>query len=893
MDVIIEVQCFRDSNDTYVIKEVAIVGINEAFVGHWILAPEYSFVELNEKSRRINNWLSLNYHGIEWYDGETNPKYFYPRLREITSHVRNFMTNGKEKASYLQNLLARNVYNLENISPTSNDLSPSERIKGCSFHTFRKHRRYHCALRDVYKLKHWFIEQSQINIRKRDNIYVTRCLSSKIDEEDRENSYSDKSGSEQSPVKEEENETNTELEHSVEPSVTITIALPERIITGDEKWIVYNNINRKRSWSKHEPAQTVSKVELHQKKIMLSIWWDYKSVMYFEMLPSNQTINSDVDCQQLMKLEEAIKEKRPELANRKGIVFHHDNARPHTSLATRTKLLELGWEVRFTAKEEKTGGIGKCSPRNVSLDIKPGSLPFVRPDGSKIAAKLMKRRRRCYSLEMQSNKNQYMIKIEAPPAGDWYIIAFRSWTDPDSGKIKQQGLGVSCETVLDAEMFVELPSTTLLVDPRLEHKLQLNDTSDSAVIQFYVPDVYLMESSLVLSSSCSEDCNITVHVTAGDNLVNILLNSTQTSLFFKPYANSFHYITLRLLSGNMSNIIVRLINQVIFDQVTPVELTRKSFPEFFLFDYEHLYGNDTKPQPFNVTADILSVFNFKIGRVYDVGGTITLGFKLVDINEKYKNIVLIACISLGHYSNITSGGACERVHGITTADVYVNITGPAYIHVPFPEEGTWYVSMRAFCSEETTDSNICPCGQMCLRGDTACNTCDCLSRCPVQVESIVASSPCIEGRCNDHGKCMHYMSGGFVFSACHCTGGYRGFDCADDAYVLTHSAGAIVLAMGAEMDRTALWVFLLPAVTGSAMIGLFWGYRCRRKQTIRYPSRPYRTIYFPAGLLLVSLGLVSYAFLQTRKNYYLVHSLWHICVAIGVILLLPKRQYMK
>ncbi|KAL6418273.1 hypothetical protein ACFW04_012229 [Cataglyphis niger] len=58
-----------------------------------------------------------------------------------------------------------------------------------------------------------------------------------------------------------------------------------------------------------------------------------------------QTINSDVYCQQFMKLEEAIKEKRPELANRKGIVFHHDNARSHTSLATRTKLLELGWEV--------------------------------------------------------------------------------------------------------------------------------------------------------------------------------------------------------------------------------------------------------------------------------------------------------------------------------------------------------------------------------------------------------------------------------------------------------------------------------------------------------------------------------------------------------------------
>ena len=46
-----------------------------------------------------------------------------------------------------------------------------------------------------------------------------------------------------------------------------------------------------------------------------------------------------------MKLEEATKEKSPELANRKGIVFYHDNAKPHISLATRTKLLELGWEV--------------------------------------------------------------------------------------------------------------------------------------------------------------------------------------------------------------------------------------------------------------------------------------------------------------------------------------------------------------------------------------------------------------------------------------------------------------------------------------------------------------------------------------------------------------------
>ena len=119
-----------------------------------------------------------------------------------------------------------------------------------------------------------------------------------------------------------------------------------RIITGDEKWVVYNNVVRKRSWSKRdEPAQSASKADIHQKEVMLSVWWDFKGIIHLELLPRNQTINSNVYCRQLIKLDKEIKEKRPELATRKGVVFHQDNARPHTSLVTRKKLLKLGWEV--------------------------------------------------------------------------------------------------------------------------------------------------------------------------------------------------------------------------------------------------------------------------------------------------------------------------------------------------------------------------------------------------------------------------------------------------------------------------------------------------------------------------------------------------------------------
>ncbi|GFU24600.1 histone-lysine N-methyltransferase SETMAR [Trichonephila clavipes] len=94
----------------------------------------------------------------------------------------------------------------------------------------------------------------------------------------------------------------------------------KRIITGDEKG---------HGAKKDEPAQTISKVDIHQKKL----------------LPDNTAINSEVNCHQLDKLNDALQQKRSELINRKGVVFHQDNARPHTSLVTRQKLLQLEWDT--------------------------------------------------------------------------------------------------------------------------------------------------------------------------------------------------------------------------------------------------------------------------------------------------------------------------------------------------------------------------------------------------------------------------------------------------------------------------------------------------------------------------------------------------------------------
>lgn len=296
-------------------------------------------------------------------------------------------------------------------------------------------------------------------------------------------------------------------------------------------------------------------------------------------------------------------------------------------------------------------------------------------------------------------------------------------------------------------------------------------------------------------------------------------------------------------------------------------------------------------------------------------------------------MIQVINICTGYYSNITAGGSCIRAGNVTGADLYVNETAPASIHIPFPEPGRWYVSLKSFSVD-----GKCNCSVDCLNG-AVCDECDCMKPCTVKIESRISSSSCIEGHCKLHGKCMQYMSGGFAFSACHCTEGYRGFDCADGTYVLDNKAilahvvlltisnlafigsiylairreyfteaivytavmffstfyhaceagedvysicimrlhvlqfcdffnallsiwvtlvamasfgpkltaffqilGAIVLAMSSEMDRTALWVFLLPAITGSSLVGLSWGLKCKRRKTVRYPSRVYRFV---------------------------------------------------
>ncbi|KAK6737431.1 hypothetical protein RB195_019872 [Necator americanus] len=84
------------------------------------------------------------------------------------------------------------------------------------------------------------------------------------------------------------------------------------------------------------------KGEIHEKKVILSVWWGVHGIYCFELLPDNTTVSAEVYCAQLQRLVDKICKEHTKLDN---VRLLHDNAPPHIAKKTSQKILELGWEV--------------------------------------------------------------------------------------------------------------------------------------------------------------------------------------------------------------------------------------------------------------------------------------------------------------------------------------------------------------------------------------------------------------------------------------------------------------------------------------------------------------------------------------------------------------------
>ena len=70
MDLIIDMQFFKDDHNSFVPKELAVTSLNNNFTGHWIVKSSTSIQNLSADVRKENNWLTEHYHGLDYFQGD-------------------------------------------------------------------------------------------------------------------------------------------------------------------------------------------------------------------------------------------------------------------------------------------------------------------------------------------------------------------------------------------------------------------------------------------------------------------------------------------------------------------------------------------------------------------------------------------------------------------------------------------------------------------------------------------------------------------------------------------------------------------------------------------------------------------------------------------------------
>jgi len=89
-----------------------------------------------------------------------------------------------------------------------------------------------------------------------------------------------------------------------------------RIVTGDEKWIYFQNPKRKKSWvDPAQPSTSSSRPNRFGRKTMLYVWWDQEGIIYYELLKPGEIVNA-YRYQQLIKLYRALREKKAALSEK-------------------------------------------------------------------------------------------------------------------------------------------------------------------------------------------------------------------------------------------------------------------------------------------------------------------------------------------------------------------------------------------------------------------------------------------------------------------------------------------------------------------------------------------------------------------------------------------------
>jgi len=122
-------------------------------------------------------------------------------------------------------------------------------------------------------------------------------------------------------------------------------AFLDKIVTVDETWVSFTTPETKQQSRQWLPRgcgpPRKAKVIASDKKVMVIAFFDNRGLIYTHYVPKGKTINANYYIDVLRTFQQHLRHKRPTMLEN-GWFLHHDNARPHTAMATVDYMCQKG-----------------------------------------------------------------------------------------------------------------------------------------------------------------------------------------------------------------------------------------------------------------------------------------------------------------------------------------------------------------------------------------------------------------------------------------------------------------------------------------------------------------------------------------------------------------------
>lgn len=152
----VDVQGFKDCNNNFIIKELALATLEQTQV--FLVKPPYAYSSLSNEEKRQVTWIERN-RGIFWREGLIDYREFKRNMKSFLSN-KNIFVKGHEKIKWLNELC--NNCSIVDIGEKGcpkffnlyKDFSIDSSNYYCCVH------KKHCALKNVICIRKWFYENN-------------------------------------------------------------------------------------------------------------------------------------------------------------------------------------------------------------------------------------------------------------------------------------------------------------------------------------------------------------------------------------------------------------------------------------------------------------------------------------------------------------------------------------------------------------------------------------------------------------------------------------------------------------------------------------------------------------------------------------------------------------